>query len=513
MKRTPAIVLAGLLAAPAAWAQDSAPAESVERVVIWLDRDLPSEAAQLKAHRKVGGEALHVGGAQLAWPPTPYSRKDSEYIGKMSKTQRAGQERWEQFEVELGIARDLEVAIEPIEVLRDAADRDALIQSLLWQAAAVNLAFKPEDFAAAPEASAFRVDLGGGLVVNRPLLDAYALDPTRIYTKGELPEADSFAKLEALAGALQSMPKATLVTGALPGGATLYVDGTPREVVDGELALPPGHHYVHLLVAGTISGRTEITLQPNARLDLPFLVSDRERGEAERKVEVEGSKQDLGGDVEEAIARISAEYPGAAIYVAAVTTDARVEVVPWSGWVEPTAKPITFAFAAELGGAAVSSPFFYYANPEGRVEGDPITTPAANGALDLELGIYNFAILGGAEIYITPLEELVYGSGEAGATEADNYYTVVHTKLTGGLGAYILRPKPSRTPTLLIGANYGWFSPGHTGPGARLSVGIPMDRGNWFRLSVHGFYGQPMEGYPEVPLISGGLRLGFQSAL
>ncbi|MCB9760092.1 MAG: hypothetical protein H6739_09685 [Alphaproteobacteria bacterium] len=490
-------------------AKDDAPA----RVVVWFDRGPPAEPARLKAERSIGGEALHVSGAQLAFPPQPWNRRDAEALGRVAGVLRDGQQKWQEFEVELGIARDLDLAIEQVGVLRDASDRDALILALMWQGASVNLAFRPEDFPTSNEAAAFRLDLPG-LAANQPLLDALALDPSRTFTKGELPEADSFRIMQELTAALKAMPRATLVTGTLPEGASLMVDGVATTPVDGAVELVPGHHYVHLLVNGVIAGRSEIDAYPGASVDLPFLVSDRERGESERVIE-SGVTTGLPEDVQNAIAQISGQYPSAEVYLGAVTGDGRVVVLPFSGGARIEEKrPVTFTFGAEIGGSLISSPSFYYARPEGRTQGENINTPAATGALDLELGIYNFAVLAGAEIYITPLEELVYGTGEPDATSADNYYTVVHTKITGGLGAYLLRPTRERRPTMLVGANYGWFSPGHLGGGGRVTFGIPMDKRNHFKLTVHGWYGQPISGYPaDEPLFAGGIRLGFQSSI
>lgn len=493
-------------------AQEAAP-PLTERVVVWLDRTHPEESARAKAEREIGGDADHVSTTDLAWPPQEWSKADTEQLGRLSKVQRQSQERWEEFDVELGLARELASVIDPVTVLRDVADRDALVNALLWEAASVNLAFSAEQLKNAPEAAPFRVDLGG-VVVNGPLLDALALDPERVYTRGELPEAGTFLALQELRKTLAAMPGATLAVGALPDGTALLIDGRTATVLDGQVSLTPGHHYLHLIVGGVMRGRAEIDARPGATIELPYLVSDRERDDAERLVE-ERQTAGLPADVETSIARIGAHYPGAELFLAGVTGDGRVIVVPYSGGARLIDRqPVTFVLGAELGGALVSSPYFYYARPEDYTKGDFINTPAVSAAFQAELGFYNFAVTGEAELYITPLNELVYGSGEEGATSADNYYTVVSTKLTGGVGAYLLRPKKERRPTLLVAANYGWFSPGHVGPGARLTFGLPMDKRNWFKFSLHGWYGMPIAGYPEdEPLFAGGFRVGFQSAL
>lgn len=503
---------AQLFLASGAEAQEP-PAPLTSNVVVWLDRTPPEEAARGKAQRTIGGDAEHISTTALAWPPQEWAKTDTEQLGRVSKALKQSQERWEEFDVELALARDLATTIEPLGALRDVSDRDTLILALLWQAASVNLAFSEAQLKNSPEAAAFRVDLGG-VVVNGPLLDALALDPERVYTKGELPEVGTFLALQELKSALAAMPKARLAVGPLPEGAVLVIDGRTATVLNGEVELPAGHHYVHLLLGGVMSGRAEIDARPGGLIELPYLVSDKERDDAERLVE-EGESAGLPADVETAIAKIGAFYPGAPLFLAGITGDGRVIVVPYAGGARLLDRqPVTFVLGAELGGALVSSPTFYYAQPDEFTRGDFINAPAVSAAFQTELGIYNFAVVGEAELYITPLHELVYGTGEEGATEADNYYTVISTKLTGGLGAYLLRPKKERRPTLLLAANYGWFSPGHVGPGARLTFGVPMDKRNWFKFSLHGWYGAPIAGYPEdEPLFAGGLRVGFQSAL
>ena len=40
-----------------------------------------------------------------------------------------------------------------------------------------------------------------------------------------------------------------------------------------------------------------------------------------------------------------------------------------------------------------------------------------------------------------------------------------------------------------------------------------MGIGSWFKVSLNGYYGDEMEGYPpNRPLLAAGMRVGFQSS-
>jgi hypothetical protein len=501
--------LAALLAAGSASAQEAA---AVTPVVVWMDRDAPDEASIAKAERLAGGVAQHYDTSDLIFPPEPWSKKDSDKLIAVSKAQKAADARKEEFEVERSMALALQTAINDVTVIRDVADRDALILALLWQASAIQLAFSEAELKESPEAAAFRVQLPG-LITNKAFVDLYALDTTRRYSRGEVPDAATHRALTAQTKALASVPPATLEVGVLPAQATLVVNGVPQEQGIERVSLPPGHSFYHVLIDGVICGRGELDLSPGATVSLPRAISEQERLDAELKVE---DSQTLGlpKAVETAVALVVSQHAMQPVYLAARTGDGRVIVVPYSGGARVEKRqPVTFAFGVELGGGAIASPSFHYTT-EGSDQGELIIAPGGSGAVDLELGVYNLAIVAGSEVNITPTHSLLYGTGAEGATSADNLSTSVYAKVYGGLGVYALRPTHEKRPTLLLAANYGWFSPGHMGGGGRLTFGIPIDKRNWFKLTVHGFYGLPMAGYPEdEPLISGGLRLGFQTAL
>lgn len=482
-----------------------------ERLVVWLG-PTPEAGVQARAERRVGGDALHVGEAALRFAPQPWSREDTRRLGDVAGQVREARDRREEFDVELGLARGLAVAVDQVDVLRDAADRDAMIQALLWQASMVNLAFAPEQFPQAPEARDFRAELPG-LIANGALLDALALDPGRRYTSGELPERATFDALEALSGVLGTLLPGTVMLGRLPEGATLVVDGVVVEAPGEALELVPGHHYLHVVVDGQLAARAELDLLPGATVDLPTSVDARQLKAAETAVE-QGSLAQVPSQVTSAVDRVAAAWPGIDVYLATQTADGQLEVLPYGGGAKIVQrKAVTLVFGGEIGGLAITSPAFAWANPDGRDVGQEVSTYAGTAGFDVELGVYNVALLGGVDVVITPTEELLYGTGQSGATMADNLSTPVYARVHGGGGLYALRPDPDRRKaTLLLAGTYGWFSPGHVGPGAQLTLGAPMGKGRQVRLTAVAFQGSPLEGYPEGAMRFAGLRLGFQGA-
>lgn len=347
-------LLALSLAAGPASAQSAPPPQPV---VIWLDREAPDERAVARADKTIGQTALHLEAAALAFPPQPWSKRDGELLGAVGKAQREAQLRWEEFDVERGLARDLRLAVDNVAVVRDLNDRDALALGLLWEGAAVNLAFSEEELRSAPEAQAFRLSLPGA-TVNRPFVELIALDPARRYGKGEMPEGASFGVIQELTGVLADLPPATLDVGVLPPQATLFINGQPVVVEPGQrLNLLPGHYWIHLLLNNTIHGRVELDLTPGMVVELPRAVGEGDRATAERLVEVE-TLQDLPAGVANAVGLLAAQHPGSPVFLAAVAPDGQVQVLPYSGGARTVQRQaLTFAFGAELGGGVVSTPY------------------------------------------------------------------------------------------------------------------------------------------------------------
>ena len=162
--------------------------------------------------------------------------------------------------------------------------------------------------------------------------------------------------------------------------------------------------------------------------------------------------------------------------------------------------PVIFMLAGGVGGGIVLSSAF------DELVGTSTIAPAVNGDLSAELGIYNLAIYAGGSLTLTPTESMRF----ANADETENVSTKAYFHPYGGLGVYLPRPD-AKKPLLLIGADYGWMSPGAVGLGGKLSVGIPSGDGTWFRIELNAMGGTQMAGFPAEgePTVYAGLRIGF----
>ena len=482
-------------------------------VLVWVEKDLPEEKLQKKAAKVIGGDIDVYTGRDLAFPPAPRSDADAKAYEDLERSVTRSRERWDDFDVELSIAQEVQGALEPIALIESEEDRAKVVEAELLIGAAVDLAFVRSDLENSGDAAAFRIEMPG-VVENKALIEAVALEPELRFTRAEVATAATAELLEQLQEDWQGYARGTLDTTEMPPGTTLVINGRPLEAPGHQVELGPGHYWIHFDRDGLVTGRGEVDILPGVSAELPRLVDDRELGQADRRVSV-GSFDGLPEDVVTGLELIAAQHPGHEVYLAALDTNGRVQVVPYSEGAEIIQKQaVTFTMGAEVGGGTVATPNYRFTTDRHGPNTDStmVFAGAANGAFDLELGIYNFAILGGAEVHITPVETLAYGTGEDGALPSSNLTTPVYLKAHGGVGAYVIRPNKYKQATLLVGATYGWFSPGHLGYGGRVTVGIPMGVGNWFKLSLHGWYGDEMEGFPaNRPLLAAGMRLGFQS--
>jgi hypothetical protein len=494
----------------------SAPALAADAppVLIWLEQDLPEDKAARKALRVLAPDAVAYSSRDLAFPPQPASKKDDKAYAELGRALERSRDRWDEFDVELSIADELETAVSAVDLIRSEEDREALLQASVLVGSAVHMAFTADDLATSEQAEPYRLEVPGG-TVNRAMLDVLALDASRNFTRSEVGNGGAFDLLEELRAGAGDIAPGTLDTSALPRDARLMVNGRAVEAPGDELSLPAGHYWLHLERDGAAWGRTQVDIRPATGTDLPLLVDETERAEAERLI-LEGSVEGLPDDVVAAVTALGAWHAGSDIFLAALDEEGKVEVVPYSKGAELIKREVvTFLLGAEVGGGGVGTAAFRFAQDDGKVnDTSMLLAPAAVGSFDLEFGIYNLALLGGAEVHITPTESLLYGTGEPGATSASNRASPVYVKPSGGLGVYAIRPSDYRRATLMLGGTYGWFSPGHLGYGGRLTVGIPMGVGNWFKLSLSGFYGDPMQGFPpDRPVVAGNLRIGFQTKL
>lgn len=484
----PALLL-GILAV----AHADEPPPAPRSVVVWAEAELPPPEVRRRAER-LTGPSEHRAWREIAFEAQPFGDPDTAARTALNDAVASGRRRWDAFDVEAAIATELHTACAGVELVRDPGDREALLQGLLLEAAAA-LRIVPESrFEAADEVAALRRKV---VTTSAPsaLVDALALEPGRLWERADVPDGQTFLRLQALQTELRAAPRARLAIDALPLGAIVSVDGRQLPAGSAEVELEPGHHYVHALVAGRIGGRVELDVSPGDSLRYGPLVSRGELDQARTKI-LAGS-----AEVPEDFARtgVRGALPH---YLAALDEKGDPELVPWNnGAAIDRRSPVTVILVGVMGGGVLVSPAFQNHVDEVR------TALAFGGDLGFELGIYNFVINGGTTLLVTPQERMAYSRDPA----SDDVETNAFFRPYGGVGVYLPRPR-SGTPLMMVGGNYGWLSPGAMGFGARLSFGIPLrGEGTWLRLDLDGFRGTEMAGFPAEGQSTyiGALRLGF----
>lgn len=450
----------------------SSPAWAGSDVAIWMEPTVPEPRVLSRADTDTGGTA-HLAWTDLSFPPAPSATADDEAYTALSETLDQARARWTEFEVEQDIAREIDAKLAAIQVIRSDHDREILTEARLLQAAAVARAFEPDELGTEKKAADWRLGLGDRVVV-RAWLDAAALKGERRLNASDLVDGTAWADFRRDEDALFAVTDAQIDLSSAPAEVKVVIDG--REIPAGQKSvdLIPGQHWVHVIHHGKIAGRKVLRLEPGQTVPLPREVSDAELADAKVRV-LQGTTTGLPAGVKAAAERLKAAY-GGAVFLGALD-DRKYEVVPYLGAASlQQRKPVTFLGVGEVGGGFIMSSLFNEAN------GEVLSVPSVQGGLGFELGIYNFALLGGFDIAFTPNHTATFGSQD----ETSNRDTSILPQAWGGLGGYILRPV-GRKPTLLAAGTFGWNGPAHLAAGGRITVGLPLDdRGTWWRFTFLG---------------------------
>lgn len=480
----------------------TSPARAAEGFVVWLQEQVPDEKA-LKKAENLSGAAVHRTHVDLAFPPQPATPDDAARIEALREAIASGKSRWDEFDVELTIARELEAALVPVDLIRDLRDLQDVVDARLFQGAAVQKAFSPEDFATNDDAQPFRKEMPG-FTGNRPWLTALGLDPDRAFTRADVADGSAFPDLQALEPAFRELPSARVEVDDMPSGASLFIDGRERDLSQDIIEVRPGAHYMHVLRNGVVSGRQVLDLAPGEELEMPLIVDATELEQARNQV-LQGLTTGFPEDVKDSIEDLGDHNEGP-IFVAAQDEKGRVTILPYARGAQLfKQKPVTFVLAGEIGGGAIVSGLF------NETDGTNVTAPAMMGHLGFELGIYNFALIGGMDLGITPANTLTYGKQDG----SGDVTTSIMPRPWGGAGIYVLRPSGT-TPTMLIAGTYGANLPAHLAFGGRMAFGIPIDQnGTWFRIAIGGDASPRSywEEYSDVAMYSMYLRFGLAARL
>ncbi len=487
-------------------AAHAAPAAAPPALVVWMLPAAP-DAAVVKLAERETGVADHRAWSDFNFTPEPVTAADEARYGALATVFKDGSARWDEFEAEAGVARALAAAVEPIDVVPGAGERAALQSALFWEGAGITRSYPEALFPSLQDTAPFRVSIAGKSVV-RPWVDALALEPKRVLARGDFPDGQSFAKASALQAELNLLPRARLAVDALPPGVQVVVDGVTAPEGTREVELAPGHHYAHLLVGGAVAERMEFDAGPSDTVPLRALVSPEELTAA--STAVLAASAEVPADVATGVRSLAGRAGNnPRVFLGVVDEKGKPRLVAFAGGAVVVKKrPVTFQFVGELGGGVLQSSGFSGAR------GQEQLTYQFGGSLGFELGIYNAAIFGAADLALSPSSQMAYGV-EGAETPEDNQQTSAFFRPNGGVGLYLPRPEPGKV-WFLVGGNYGWFAPASVGPGVKLSVGIPLgDDGTWLRITLDGYRGTQSEGFvgAGTPTSLASLRIGFGSLL
>ena len=446
-------------------------------VVAWATEAAPDARTRARVE-KMTGAADHVAWTDLALVPAPLDGRDSARRTALETAIASAESRWEVFDVEADLARELTAVVDDLTVLRDE-DRPFVERALLRAGAAALRVAPAETWATAPAAANFRTTLGGKAVPTA-LVHLVALDPTRAWTRADVPDAATFVALETVRGALASVPQGQLAVRKLPAGVQLVVDGRATEAGT-PVTLAQGHHYVHVVANGVVSGRTELDVEAGATTAY---------GPAIELGEVEALRAQILGDgtptptpvLAEAIRARARRAP---VFLAALDEHGRVELEPWENGAR-IARPklVNTSLTTSLGMSQLTSSAFH------ENEGTETSGRGFGGAMELDVAIANLGVYAGTALNIAPGLEMGFANGDG-----SNDYLPAYLQPYGGFALYLPRPA-KRKFYAMLGAHYGWQSPGAAGPGVRLAGGIPVGAGTWLRVDADGFFGKQLEGFP-----------------
>jgi len=492
-------MLVGVLLLHAAHAAAPPPAPLAPAVIVWTEPELPSADVQQKLARLTAG-ATHFDWGDVAFAPGDRTQDDRMKIDAVQSAGDAGRKRWEEFDVELGIAQAIRTTLDDVTLVKDDADRAALEQALVLESTAVMRAFPDSRFATSEDAGPFRVVVGD-MVASKPLVDLVALNPDRAWTRDELGDGQILVRMQQYRAAAKALAPGKIHFVAAPPGVSLLVDGRPLSGGAVDQDVLPGHHYCVVQVGSRVAGRADFDIASGETVDVQALVvaADLQAAKAAVLAGDTAALPDGMGKALRAIPPIGGKTPR--VYLAALDDKGHGHIVPFSAGAELIRpKPVTVMLTGDVGGGFLVSSAF--AQEAGAVR----TTAQFGPQLSAQVGIYNFLINVGGTMLLTPVERLAYG-GDPGAPAL----TPASVRPWGGIGVYLPRPTQG-VPLFSLGVNYGLLFPGSTGFGGNLTFGVPINDGRtWLRLSLDGFRTVQSPEWPQEGSANyaGAFRLGF----
>ena len=161
------------------------PVTAVAGEVVWFGEPEPADRLTVSAEALPSGPELDL--TDLATASSRFGQTDRRALDDLEAALEEVRPYEARLDGELVIMRDLARPIEAVTVLRTEGDRDVLFKALAYQGFAVDRYFL-QTLADDPEGEPFRVTVDGQ-VLERPWVDANALDPERSITAYDIAEA------------------------------------------------------------------------------------------------------------------------------------------------------------------------------------------------------------------------------------------------------------------------------------------------------------------------------------
>lgn len=442
--------------------------------VVWVG-DRPDEATWTDVIALTGAVGQPLSPMEFRAASTRLTEADADAYRQLSTTLRGVREYETRLDGELVIMRDLERAIDAIDIVRDDADREALYAALAYQGFAVQRYFDGDttDEASVP----YYVDVLERSWV-RPWVDALALAPDREPTAYDIAEAPQRVAFSDARSVLKdALPAAVVLPQALPEGAQLVVGGEALPVTPGQaIQLLPGRHRLHLQVDGEVLTRWELSLQSAGEQTLSLPVDEAAWSAWVSSLEA-GAPTALPTGLQDDIAALG-EPPFLARFEGGTLDLFRLDADGVPTPVETRAKRskptrssgVGWSVGVGLDGVVVYSGDFYTQDPT--QPHNRATVNAAGLALDVqatvEVGLFRF---GGGVDTAVPF-------GEA------------HVALTGDQGSMRVRPYVYGVAGIRFAQiSAGFLFPYH--PAAGLHLTIPLYKGLELRGNgLIGFRGE-----------------------
>jgi hypothetical protein len=450
--------------------------------VVWLTPPTPEDQAIVAA--AAGARDAPLSTLKLRSAASAASADDDQAFADLAEVLSDVRAFETKLDGELLILRDLETPLRALTVLRNAVDRDAMFNALVYQGFAANR-FWGEALGTDPEAAAWRVEMRG-LAVERPWRDAAALNPDAEVTAYQIAEAPQRIAYDGVRTTVGGALPASLAVSGLADDVALVIDGSERAPgPSGNVKVPPGRHFVHVEHDGVILDRwtvvadsgeqIRIDAEADGRLWRDWL--DGLTADADIPAPVSAAIEALGGEV------WIAAGTGRDLKVFQVTPEA---ITPKDVDALVRGEPAESGISGwgTLGVGWLSSGNFYTDNavdaPHSRATVNALSPSLAIGG-DLDIGWFRAAL--GAELILPIGAHHTVPTVDGASRVRPQLQASVGIRPVQLIAGYMFPHHP------VVGAQAGWT----VGPlelRGSYSVGLPgtparSDGSTWDRLETH----------------------------